>query len=346
LERIWYRDGDLTIRNNVAIQGMLRVNGDLTIEGSGNTITAGKNLPAIYAAGNLSFRNASNVQIDGLAAVGGSVFIGADTADAAIAGGLFAAQQVAETAIDSSGYGNDAVIHSQPIWYPAGGRALGALEFDGTADYLQTPDSATRLQILNDYTLSVWLKPAAAQSNWAGVVAKCSPDGVTNHWALQFSRYAETLIVCHPGVTWDTTITLAELAADGAWHHVAVVRQGNDMIAYLDGAVRLTEEWLYAPGNGEGHLNIGAERTASPAYLYKGLLDDVRVYDGALVQADVEKLHSMIAIGVAPIGHWKLDEAGSHVTVTADPARAAIAIWPDVHWSPAAGGFFKNIHRQ
>lgn len=348
--RIWSCTGDLTLGNNVTIEGMLFVQGNLTINGTGNSVTAAKNLPAVYASGNLIFRSASDVQINGLVVVDGDVFIGADTANGSITGGLFAARQVAETAVDSSGNGNDAVIHSQPVWRPAGGHdGSGALDFDGIDNYLQTPDSLAALQLTDEYTLSVWVQPAAVQKDWATLLTKTDPDGLDNHWTLQFEKPATTLVVRHPTGPWDTEITLGQLTADGAWHHVAIVRQADGtMLSYLDGALHKTMDpndtfKNRVPGFGDGHLNIGADRTVSTDYVYKGSIDEIRIYSRALTLAEVNTPPNDPS---SLIGHWRLDEAGSQITIAAEPAKAAIFLWPDRHWSPAAGAFFKSIRRQ
>jgi hypothetical protein len=366
---IFYCRGDLTITGNVTVEGMLLVEGNLTIQGDRNVIRARKDLsagfvpPALYVTGDLVLHECSGLTIDGLAVVDGSVLVGANTANAAVVGGLFAARQVAETAIDSSGGGNDAVVHSRPAWSPAGGQLGGALQFDGADDYLQTPNSATQLQIVNDYTMSVWLKPAATQNAWAGVVTRCSADGSTNHWTLQFGPGGATLYVYHDNATaWNTMIDLNELRAGGVWHHVAIVRQGTGMASYLDGVVHKSElnalntdgNPLAAPGTGNGHLNIGAERDPSSHPGYRGGLDDVRIYNRSLDATEVNKLRNTQHIAGDLIGHWKLDEAGSALTVTAQPMTAAIVLPvsdpmnPAVmgeHWSPAAGAFFKDIRR-
>lgn len=134
------------------------------------------------------------------------------------------------------------------------------------------------------------------------------------------------------------------------------------MTAYLDGTVHKSElnakntvgNPLAAPGMGDGHLIIGAERDPSSHPGYRGLLDDIRIYNCALVEADVQRLSAMQNVATVPIGHWKLDEAGSALTVTAQPTTAAIVLPvnnplnPGVvgrHWSPAGGAFFKSIRR-
>lgn len=363
-------NGDLVLAGNVTVEGMLLVNGSLTIRGNRNVIQARKDLsagfvpPALYVAQDLILHECDGLTVTGLAVVDGSVLVGADTGNAGITGGLFAAQQVAETATDSSGAGNDALLHSKPVWSPsAGANGAGALEFDGLDDYLQTRDSATQLQIANDYTISVWLKPAATQNAWAGVVARCSADGSTNHWTLQFGLSGTNLYVYHTNsAAWDTTIDLNELRAGGLWHHVAIVRQGIGMTAYLDGVVHRSElnalnvngNPLAGPGAGNGHLNLGAERDPPSHPGYRGLLDDIRIYRGALLGPDIQRLYAMQNVASVPIGHWRLDEAGSTLTVTAQPTAAAVVLLVrdpmnttvlGTHWSPAGGAFLKNVRR-
>ena len=359
--RIWSYTGDLAIGDNVTIEGMLLVDGNIILNGNGSSITPPKNLPALYASRGLLLRGASNTQINGLVVVDGNVLIGADSTGFRVLGGLFAKGQVAESAVDSSGHRNDAVVHSRPLWRPTtGGRIGGALEFDGLDDYLQTPDNATQLQLADAYTLSVWIKPAATQKDWAAILCKTDPNGMStssNHWSLQFDRYGEKLLVFHPGAFWDTGILLAQVN-DGAWHHVAVVRQPDGtMVSYLDSVDGTPDKTMdpndpfksRAPGSGEGHLNIGADRTASPDFVFTGLIDEVRVYDRALTQGEIADLATMNHVTADLIGHWRLDEAGSGMTITAEPARAAIVVFSggmEEHWGQAADGFFRRISRQ
>ncbi len=338
--RVWRCTGDLTLGNNVAIQGMLFVEGNLTIRGNTNILKAAKNLPALYVSGDLVVEEIDNFRIEGLAVVDGTTRVSAGASNVRILGGLFVKGGLVETTPDSAGYHCDALVYDAPTWQSGGGRYQGALAFDGENDYLHTPDSAS-LQVANDYTISVWIKPAVSQKACAAILAKTNATGSTNHWALQFNAGSPmALFVCHPTGIWATAITMADMGAGNRWYHVAVVRQGNTMSSYFDGALRKQETWNIGPGSGNGHLNIAADRTAAPNYLYTGLMDDVRIYNQAA---------SMPLSDAQPglIGHWKLDESGSDVTIIAEPARSAVVVWgtPEQHWSQAAGAFYRSIRR-
>ena len=84
------------------------------------------------------------------------------------------------------------------------------------------------------------------------------------------------------------------------------------------------------------------------------MLDEIRIYNGALGAPDIQRLAALQNVGSAPIGRWALDETGSTLTVTSQPTTAAIVLPvndllnPGVmgqHWSPAGGAFFKSIQR-
>ena len=191
--------------------------------------------------------------------------------------------------------------------------------------------------------MAAWIKADAAQKNWAGIFSKCDASGSTNHWTLQFdTNDPKRLVIHHPTAYWDTGIRLSNVA--GEWHHIRVVRSGNVMTSYLDSNEVQSNTCEDNPGGGDGHLNIGADRTASSSYVYKGLIDDVRIYDRA---PDANEMYPQVGL----VGHWKLDEQGSdNVSITAAPSKTAIVVWSESgvteSWGSAAGAFFRSIERK
>jgi len=349
--RVVYRAGDLTLDSNISINGMLLVDGDLTIRGAGISIAAGKNVPALYVTGDVTVEAVNRLSVEGLIVADGAVTISAAATKVYISGGVFAGGAFRESAADWSGGNHDCFTCGAVAWQPVGGAVNGALELDGTDAYLQTINDGG-LQLPGDYTLSVWIKPDAVQSARAGVVGKTNADDSVHHWTLQFNDASPMhLVVKHPTQTWDTNIALAELS-DALWHHVAVVYEAAEMTAYLDGVVKKTSDPnlpVAAPGTGVGHLNIGADCSAGLASTFGGLIDDVRVYDSALTQTDIQQLHAKLAVASSPIGYWKLDEKGAGATIIAEPVKSAIIVWPSgtrEHWMPAADAFFRSMVRQ
>ena len=334
--------GDVELNGNVQIDGMLVVEGDLIIGGAGNVITAAKNLPALLTTGDLIIESGGGLNIDGLAIVEGQVRVSGGAGDISIVGGLFSGEGIAETATDSSPNNNVGVLYNGPTWRPSGGQINGALEFDGVNDYVQTSDDSDKLQLTGDYTLAVSVKADVTEKNWAGILSKCNPGGLINHWTLQFDNVSpKKLIMHHPIGSWDTGIRLSDVA--GGWHHIRIVRSGDWMTSYLDGTEKHSNTWSENPGSGEGHLNIGTDRTASSGYVYKGQIDDIRIYDRA---PDANEIYPTSGL----LGHWKLDEqGGGNISITASPSKAAIVVWPTgvaEKWGQAGGAFYRSIERK
>ncbi len=352
--QVCYSSGDLTLPGNVHIEGMLLVNGNLTVRSANNKIVAGKNLPALYVTGDLIIEGGASLDVNGLAVVGNRVLMNASTCRLNTLGGLFVWNTFAETASDSSPYSYTLIPYNGPAWRPSGGQTGGALEFDGVDDYAQTSNDPGKLQLTGDYTLSVWIKADVTQKGWAGVFSRCNPSGSTNHWTVQFdSSNPKKLVIHHPDYLpspryWDTGIGLNNIA--GAWHHIGIVRKGTTMTSYLDGVVRTTGTWANAPGSGDGHFNIGVDRTVSSLYVYKGLIDDIRIYNRALDANEVYPTRDGLT---GLIGHWKLDETGIPavpVTITAAPSKTAVVVWSQTgqrqYWGQATGAFFRSIQRK
>lgn len=342
---IWRRTGDLVINSGVTIDGMLLVDGNLTISGNSNVITTAKNLPALYVNGNLVIEEINGLTIEGLVVVEGGVRIAAAASNIRILGGLFAKGFVTETAADSSGINSDALEYDAPTWYPAGGKYLGALRFDGVNDYLRTPDSGTSLQLTGDYTISVWVKGAASQRTWAGILAKTNTAGSSNHWALQFDGSTPRVLrVWHGTGSWTTAITTNSLTVADHWYNITIMRQGTSMYSYLDGTLCKTGLWTTAPVSGTGHLNVAIDKTADPNCTFTGLMDDLRIYNVAVGTANIPPSDGLSGL----IGHWKFNESGSDVAIIAEPARSAVVAWgtPEEHWSQACGAFYRRIRRE
>jgi prepilin-type N-terminal cleavage/methylation domain-containing protein len=195
------------------------------------------------------------------------------------------------TAEDWTGNGNTGSLTNMSSAWTTG-KIGGCLQFDGSNDLVETTDAATRMQISGDYSTSVWIKPDASQKIWAGIYSRTDPTGATNHWNLQFDNSSNrNLIIYHGSSQWQIGARLADVAGD--WHHIGVVRTGTTMTIYLDGVVIRTATWSNGAVSGNGHLNIGGDRTGTSSYVFKGLIDDLRIYDRAITPAEMQTLYAL-----------------------------------------------------
>jgi hypothetical protein len=69
--------------------------------------------------------------------------------------------------------------------------------------------------------------------------------------------------------------------ADGDWHRVGLVWDGSNRILYVDN-VEVARDTQTSLGGSTGGLHIGAGKGLEPGAFWKGLIDDVRIYDRAV----------------------------------------------------------------
>ena len=80
---------------------------------------------------------------------------------------------------------------------------------------------------------------------------------------------------------------------------------------------------------------------------WDGMIDDLRIYDCALdpndVYPPVDGLPGLLT-------HWRLDDSGCDVDITAAPCKTAILTWPSPglaqRWEQVGGAFFRSITRR
>ena len=345
--RVCYRNGSLTLAGNVQVEGMLVVDGDLVVQGSGNIITAAKNLPALLVTGYLRIESAGILQVNGLAVIEGEMQISADAADIDIVGGLFVAGKLAQTVVDETGT-NGGVLFNGPIWQPVSGHAGGALNFNGDDTSVEIGTSGMSAA---QGTVSLWAYASNFDGNAPlhhylfGHTTGKSRYNWDDH--IQLFTYEQSDQLCLGLGDGHPTHSNIQTLSTHTWYHISLTWDGTNYVVYIDGTAKATGSYT-----GFSAVNPTAEigNTGNPDYRiesWHGLIDDVRIYDRVLDANDVYPPSDGLP---GLVGHWKLDEIGSSVTVTAAPSKTAIVTWSasgEVEkWGQAAGAFFKRIERK
>ncbi len=74
----------------------------------------------------------------------------------------------------------------------------------------------------------------------------------------------------------ETTIT------DGQWHRIGFVWDGSNRTLYVDN-VAVAQDTQDGLGGSNNGLYIGAGKAMAPGTFFSGLIDDVRIYNRALI---------------------------------------------------------------
>ncbi len=188
------------------------------------------------------------------------------------------------TARDSSGNKNDGTLRGTPQWTT--GKVGGALRFNGTADYVEVPDSPS-LQVADTITVAAWVFREVNKANWERIIAK-SDATLYDYW-LQITSsgslgggFIDAAGTARNGL--DTTPGTA--LPVNQWVHVALVYDGTYLRGYVNGQL-------------DKSVNIGSFKMRTTAarplwfgrlansYIFQGKIDEGCVYGRALTQEEI-----------------------------------------------------------
>lgn len=156
------------------------------------------------------------------------------------------------------------------------------LNFDGTNDFVNVPNSSSLAFGTGNLTLEAMVKMSAAQGGYSGIITKATSTGfvgiqfvvVNNKIALEFGN--GTMLGTGAGLIGTTNLN------DNIWHHVACVvdRANNNIKLYVDGIVEANvTNALIGTANitTTTPLFIGKERNSNE--FLESNIDEVRIWN-------------------------------------------------------------------
>ncbi len=195
---------------------------------------------------------------------------------------------------DSVG-GNDGILNGGVSWV-TGKIGDYALDFDGSGDYVAL--GTDPFSTLAEGTISAWIKPVSVDG-WKTIV--CAKQGTNQYDYMTFRtqdnkiNFRLTLGAPLLGAVGDTTLQT------GLWYHVVYTTSSSGNALYVNGS---PETVTYDAGNSGtnaffANLPSGQVTTVGIHKNYKGsdiqgfdgTIDDVRIYDRALSDEEVEQLY-------------------------------------------------------
>jgi hypothetical protein len=179
-----------------------------------------------------------------------------------------------------------------------------SMNFDGINDYLQTNSIFSALDGLQKMTLSLWMKPISGAPLYEYVVTV--PRNTTaNEHVFSLQHYENNYLTFSiDGRTTKYALGDINAISYGQWNHVACVLDGtlsgaDRMKIYINGADETTSTSIgtfTALQNASGGLIIGEE--PQQAYNpYKGLLDELGIWDTALTSSQVAQIYNATSTG-------------------------------------------------
>ncbi len=189
--------------------------------------------------------------------------------------------------------GRNVSVSSNGVTYGTGlfNSTTSAADFNGSSSYLNTtniiPAGSTA------YSFSVWFKT----SSFGGILGNSSglpsANPASSHPLMYVGTDNKLKAKVYNGNT--TTISSSSFVNDNQWHHAVLVVSGNTQTLYLDGV---------AMGSLTGTITalatnylVGAAYTSGYAaglsswYYFQGSIDEVRIYNKAMIAEEVGRLY-------------------------------------------------------
>lgn len=190
-----------------------------------------------------------------------------------------------QTTPDSSGQGNTGYLY--PVGSPptlTTGKFGNALEFSGTNYVL----CGNVLDVTSKLTVAAWVKDSGVSDG--DVVGKY--QAMDKRWHIYLDSkgvHGSKLIYWNIGGWNYATSPTSAIGTD--WHELAMVYDGtqsgnaNRLKAYIDGSLVALTYYGTIPATMPAitaNLTMGGLGTAGTTYFFKGLIDEVRIWDDAL----------------------------------------------------------------
>ena len=242
-------------------------------------------------------------------------------------------------AVDSSGNGFNADLNggnAATVWTSgndaANGRDYSALDLNGTTDFLQITDAKAAALRPNEesYSIALWYKQDINNQNMVffnkgTTISTTTTNGMlgymTNNGYIIF-RVSSSGSIAHaykgPGLDTD-------------WHHyVAVIDRAQKLLTvYIDEIAYVQKSGFSGSNvsdlatmgsiNNTNSITIGSDGTSD---FFDGILDDIRIYNGAITEKQVSELRS----GGDPGQMQVTLEVGQGTLSLGDPATTGVTI--------------------
>ncbi|MAV33955.1 MAG: hypothetical protein CMJ59_00720, partial [Planctomycetaceae bacterium] len=187
-----------------------------------------------------------------------------------------------ESASDSSGNGHHGAVRGAQ-WCP--GKKGTALRFDGRDDYVDC-GTAAQLNLTKAFTIEAWINPQDPVHHNMTVVAKGYRYAGNYHLRMgtPWNR-SKLMLVSQQWRTHEIPIALNQ------WHHVVGVCDGQRVGLFVDDRLVSVRPFVTTLKANDTPMTIGKcvgapagpnPKLAPPGEPFKGMIDEVRIYDGVL----------------------------------------------------------------
>jgi hypothetical protein len=207
-----------------------------------------------------------------------------------LADGLVAYYPFDGNANDLSGNGNHGVVNGAALTTDRFENASSAYQFDGNDDHILIGNSDS-LNIDHRLTIGVWIKKEVNKS-YSGLVGKD-----WSGYSFMFDKTGNKLKLelAHGSEKNYVSFSDSHTIGNNTWYHAVVVLSAlnnntNKVTFYVNGQKGSEKSTPYSDLADMPEMYIGYEGCCGDRY-FKGIIDDVRIYNRALTEPEIQSLY-------------------------------------------------------
>ncbi len=161
--------------------------------------------------------------------------------------------------------------------------------FDLSTGVVDIPDNGA-YALGSTFTLGFWFNTNGMPSSNVAFMSQDNGSGWVPKWIIEYGNSCPNCMEMHLNGTGLTYVRSDALTLPSGWNQFTLVRNGNDYSFYLNGANIGNPTSSTTFPNPSAHLLFGQ---AEPAFNnFRGLMDDVVMYNRALSATEVYELAS------------------------------------------------------
>jgi len=206
--------------------------------------------------------------------------------------GLVAYYPFDGNANDASGNGNNGTVYGATLTTNRFNQVNAAYNFDGSGDYMEVPHSSLFNINTNDFSLSVWLKygPQPAPLYYSVVFIKVSNPGYPYEGSILFVDSPNNSCTFRIDGR-ESLYGLTNNLHNDSWRHFVCMKQSNQLKIYIDGSFDSSMTISYTTVDNLAPFIFGANYMDHNSQNYKGVMDDIRIYNRALTPGEITELY-------------------------------------------------------
>jgi hypothetical protein len=258
-----------------------------------------RDIASLRSAGELCFDDLSNCEKNKCEVFNKLTSYNEDVFRLGLDEGMVAYYPFNGNALDKSGNGNDGISYNATITQDRFGNPSSAYSFNGTNSYVRVPSTPLfDVSLSSGFTTALWFNPATTQKFQAFLDKSHGSTGVSEGWGIECANNGingSTNLAFFFGGSggWGANIAPIKCIFDNQWHFMVGTIDSSKVKFYIDGNLVASTAVSGSASSNRGDLFIGGWWWLSPDVFFKGIMDDIRIYNRALTAAEVSQLYQM-----------------------------------------------------